>query len=91
MLQDNVPTWPIEQVVAELTHAARSQSPDDEVLVDALPHGEQVIALQSQLVSPPQPMQNAFQSRPAGTASPRGIRLFASGYDGRSRRPYGSC
>ena len=70
MLQDNVPTWPIEQVVAELTHAARSQSPDDEVLIDALPHGEQVIALQSQLVSPPQPMQYAFQSRPAGTASP---------------------
>ena len=69
MLQDNVPTWPIEQVVAELTHAARSQSPDDGVLYGA----EQIIAWQSLLLLPPQrvtsQMQNAFQSRPAGIAS----------------------
>jgi hypothetical protein len=70
MLQDNEPTWPIEQVVAELSHAAQSQSPNDGVLYEA----EQIIAGQSQLLMPPQrvtsQMQYAFQSRPAGIASP---------------------
>ena len=39
---DDEPYWPVEQVVAEMSHAAQSQSPDDGVLYDA----EQAIAEQ---------------------------------------------